>query len=77
MKGGIGMMTFLFFSFLIWVVAKLLWLAVKASWTITKTLLACFVLPIVIVVLLALNLDRLVAILSLTIGVGLLFANPA
>ena len=50
------MLKLLFICLLIWVVAKLLWLAVKASWEITKALLACLVLPIVLVVLFYLDL---------------------
>ena len=76
-KGGIDMLTLLFICLLIWVVAKLLWWAVKASWAITKTLLACVVLPIVLIALFALDLVIIAIPALILIGLVSMVARPA
>ena len=64
------MLTFLFFVLLFGIFGKLIWLAVKAAWGISKIVFSIVFLPVVVLVLFFSGLDYVALGLLVVIGIG-------
>ena len=64
------MLTFLFFLLLFGIFGKLIWLAVKAAWGISKIVFSIVFLPVVVLVLFFSGLVYVALGLLVAIGVG-------
>ncbi len=64
------MLTFLFFVLLFGIFGKLIWLAVKAAWGISKIVFSIVFLPVVVLVLFFSGLVYVALGLLVVIGIG-------
>ena len=64
------MLTFLFFVLLFGIFGKLIWLAVKAAWGISKIVFSMVFLPVVVLVLFFSGLVYVALGLLVVIGIG-------